>query len=192
MVEWCGSYLDEYRGDRGGSGSKEGRSGQRWTPPGANQVKINVDAGVKQGGHCSGLGCVARDRAGVVRYAAATVVQQALPPLQLELMAICRGLQLGIQQRYEQFSIESDCLQAVNLIQKKEDGCRDIDGLLHQIRSLMCHVNFVGISFVFREANRVAHELANYALVHKASAIWIGVIPPCAHQAVLIDEPNPV
>uniref|UniRef100_A0A803QQT2 Reverse transcriptase zinc-binding domain-containing protein n=1 Tax=Cannabis sativa TaxID=3483 RepID=A0A803QQT2_CANSA len=192
MIEWCGNFLADFRGDTGRERSQRSSEDSRWVPPARDQVTINVDAGVKQGGLISGLGYVVRDAAGVVLSAAATVLQQELPPLQLELMAIKKGIQVGIQQRLQRFSVETDCLQAVHLIQNKENGCRDIDGLLNHIRALISYDSFVGISFVFREANRVAHALANYALVHKASAMWIGVIPPCARQAVLFDEPNPM
>uniref|UniRef100_A0A803PLS0 Reverse transcriptase zinc-binding domain-containing protein n=1 Tax=Cannabis sativa TaxID=3483 RepID=A0A803PLS0_CANSA len=192
MIEWCGSFLAEFRGDTGSRSSKCSTEDHRWVPPSMDQVTINVDAGVKQGGLLSGLGYVMRDSAGAILSATATVLQQELPPLQLELMAIKRGIQAGIQRRLQRFSVETDCLQAVQLIQNKENGCRGVDGLLDQIRALISHYSFVGISFVFREAYRVAHALANYTLVHKDSAIWIGVIPPCARQAVMFDEPNPV
>uniref|UniRef100_A0A803P018 RNase H type-1 domain-containing protein n=1 Tax=Cannabis sativa TaxID=3483 RepID=A0A803P018_CANSA len=134
-------------------------------------MKLNVDAGVKDGGRVSGLGCVVRDHGGRVHYASATVIIRELAPLQLELQAILLGLQVGIQRKFHRFSIESDCLRAIQLIQKKEEGCHDVDCLLDQIRTLLLYDSVDGISFVLREANRVAHVLANYALINKASAM---------------------
>ncbi|KAM6592314.1 hypothetical protein CsatA_000017 [Cannabis sativa] len=120
-----------------------------------------------------------------VLYASATVLPREQSPLQLALLAILWGIQAGMQRRIPRFSIESDCLEVVQLIQKKEDGCRDVDCLLDQIRVLLSHDCVIGISFVFREANKVAHVLANHALVHKASAMWIGVNPLCAQSSYL-------
>uniref|UniRef100_A0A803PI64 Reverse transcriptase domain-containing protein n=1 Tax=Cannabis sativa TaxID=3483 RepID=A0A803PI64_CANSA len=149
MIEWCGRYLDEFRGEAGSRSNSAMVEERRWVPSVVDQVTINVDAGVKPGGLHSGLGNVMRDSAGAVLCAAATVLQQELPPLQLVLMAIKKGLQAGLQRRLRRFNVETDCLQAVQLIQNKENGCRDVDGLLDQIRALFSHDSCVDISFVF-------------------------------------------
>ncbi|KAM6559244.1 hypothetical protein CsatA_028483 [Cannabis sativa] len=192
MVEWSHKLLADFQGEKCSSSSAARREHSCWKMPTSGVVTVNVDAGVKTGAGCSGLGCVMRDETGHALYASATVLPREQSPLHLELLAILWGIQAGLQRRILRFSIESDCLEAIKLIQKKEDGCRDVDCLLDQIRGLLSHDCVIGISFVFREANKVAHVLANYALVHKASAMWIGVNPPCAHQAILLDLPNPV
>ncbi|XP_060972579.1 uncharacterized protein LOC133038438 [Cannabis sativa] len=120
----------------------------------------------------------------------APIVRKELSPLHAELTAIADGLKVRLQQQLPSFTVESDCLQAVNLVLKDEGGCRDVDGLITHIRSLLQDVRVHGISFVYREANQVAHVLANEALINKASAMWVGVVPPCARQAVQLDSPN--
>uniref|UniRef100_A0A803PGA4 RNase H type-1 domain-containing protein n=1 Tax=Cannabis sativa TaxID=3483 RepID=A0A803PGA4_CANSA len=154
-------------------------------------MKINVDAGVKCGGGVLGIGCVVRDSGGHSQFASSTVITREIAPLQLELQAILLGIQVGIQRKIQRFSIESDCLQAIQLIQKKDEGCHDVDCLLGQIRTLLLYDSCDGISFIFREANRVAHVLANYVLTNKASAMWIGADPSCASQEISLDMPNP-
>uniref|UniRef100_A0A803QHJ7 Piwi domain-containing protein n=1 Tax=Cannabis sativa TaxID=3483 RepID=A0A803QHJ7_CANSA len=192
MVEWCYKLLGDFQG--GGCRPQEAMRREEgvWKVPRHGEVKINVDTGVKKGAGYSGLGCVIRGEQGDVLFASSTAIPREYSPLQLELMAILKGIQAGLQRHIMHFSIESDCLEAIQLIQKKEDGCRDVDCLLEQIRLLLSHDSVIGISFVFRETNKVAHVLANYALVHKVSAMWIVVILPCANQAILLDLPNPV
>uniref|UniRef100_A0A803PJ37 RNase H type-1 domain-containing protein n=1 Tax=Cannabis sativa TaxID=3483 RepID=A0A803PJ37_CANSA len=80
----------------------------------------------------------------------------------------------------------------VNLVMKEEEGCRDVDGLIAQIKWLLQNERVAGISFAFREANQVAHILANDALINKASAMWVGVVPLCASQAIRRDLPYPL
>uniref|UniRef100_A0A803Q0L5 Reverse transcriptase domain-containing protein n=1 Tax=Cannabis sativa TaxID=3483 RepID=A0A803Q0L5_CANSA len=192
MVDWCRKYLTEFEGGGATAVSRVRRENSKWGAPELGRMKINVDARVKSGGGVSGIGCVIRDSGGRTLYASSAVVHQELAPLQLELQAILVGLQVGIHRKIHRFSIESDCLQAVQLIQRKDEGCFDVDCLLDQIRTLLLYDSVDGISFVFREANRVAYVLANYALVNKASAMWIGVELSCASQELSLDMPNPV
>uniref|UniRef100_A0A803NS66 RNase H type-1 domain-containing protein n=1 Tax=Cannabis sativa TaxID=3483 RepID=A0A803NS66_CANSA len=164
-----------------------------WWPPVRGSFKINVDQ--SQSGWVGVWlvsASVVRDHDGRVCVAAATVVRKEYSPLQAELAAILAGLQTGIQRRLPSFTMETDCLQAVNLVLQDEDGCRDVDGLIAHIKCLLQDVRVSGISFVYREANQVAHVLANEALTNKASVMWVGVVPPCASQAVRLDSPNPL
>uniref|UniRef100_A0A803QEU8 RNase H type-1 domain-containing protein n=1 Tax=Cannabis sativa TaxID=3483 RepID=A0A803QEU8_CANSA len=155
VVEWCAKFLSDYQGQTQRAINTQLRSAACWAPPVQGMMQINVDGGVKKGVQCTGTGCVVRDCEGRVQVAIATSRQQEVAPLQAELLAIKEGLLLGIQRKYRQFCIESDC-----------------------------------ISFVYREANGVAHGLANYALVNKASAMWIGVNSSCVSLAIERDMPN--
>uniref|UniRef100_A0A803Q554 RNase H type-1 domain-containing protein n=1 Tax=Cannabis sativa TaxID=3483 RepID=A0A803Q554_CANSA len=110
------------------------REEARWTPPRRDSFKINVDAGVKVGEGIAGLSSVVRDDEGRVVAAANRYVQKNIMPLQEELQAILMGLQAGIQRSLPSFSVESDCLQAVHLVMHEKEGCRDVDGLIAQIK----------------------------------------------------------
>ncbi|XP_030479536.2 uncharacterized protein LOC115696789 [Cannabis sativa] len=184
ILEWCSKYLSEFRQSNVPKCDRARRETACWLPPATEEFKINVDAGVKVGAGVASTSLVVRDYVGAIHSAAATVVMQEMTPLQAELQAIARGLQAGIQCQLSAFSVESDCLQVVKLVQQEEGGCRDVDGVLAHIKSLLQNVRVRGLSFVFREANQVAHVLANEALNNKASAMWVGVVPPCASQAV--------
>uniref|UniRef100_A0A803Q154 Reverse transcriptase domain-containing protein n=1 Tax=Cannabis sativa TaxID=3483 RepID=A0A803Q154_CANSA len=144
-----------------------------------------------QQGAGASTGVVVRDERGMVRFASATAVRFVGSPLVAELMAIREGLLAGIQRRLPRFHVQTDCLQAVRLLQGEEVGCREEDGLIMEIQRLLQHGSVSGLQFVFREVNVVAHVLANYALVNKVSAMWIGVSPPCACHAIDRDLPFP-
>uniref|UniRef100_A0A803Q185 RNase H type-1 domain-containing protein n=1 Tax=Cannabis sativa TaxID=3483 RepID=A0A803Q185_CANSA len=155
MVEWCYKLLEDFQGGRSRPQEVMRREEGVWKVPRHGEVKINVDASVKTGAGYSGLGCVIRGEQGDVLFASSTAIQREYSPLQLELMAILKGIQVGLQRHIRHFSIELDCLEAIQLIHKKEDGCRDVDCLLEQIRLLLSHESVIGISFVFREANKL-------------------------------------
>uniref|UniRef100_A0A803Q8A7 RNase H type-1 domain-containing protein n=1 Tax=Cannabis sativa TaxID=3483 RepID=A0A803Q8A7_CANSA len=192
IVEWCSKFFAEFRD--GTAPKKDGskRSAARWIAPVRGSFKINVDAGVKGGEGLASVSSFVRDHDGRVSGAVVWVVRKELTPLHAELTTIAGGLKVGLHQRLPSFTVETNCLQAVNLVLKDEGGCRDVDGLITHIRSLLQDVRVHGISFVYRKANQVAHVLANETLINKASAMWVGVVPSCARQAVQLDSPNPV
>uniref|UniRef100_A0A803NG60 RNase H type-1 domain-containing protein n=1 Tax=Cannabis sativa TaxID=3483 RepID=A0A803NG60_CANSA len=191
ILEWCGKYIHDFQ--QGMVHKTEGpeRMTQKWEQPPGGCFVVNVDAGFSLQGDGAATGVVLRDGAGAVRFAAATVVRYASSPLVAELLAIRDGITAAIQRRVSLFEVRSDCLQAVRLINGAEVGCRQEDGLIVEIQSLLQHRSVTGVRFVYREANVVAHILANYTLSNKVSAMWIGVSPPCARQAIERDLPFP-
>uniref|UniRef100_A0A803QJV0 Reverse transcriptase n=1 Tax=Cannabis sativa TaxID=3483 RepID=A0A803QJV0_CANSA len=164
VVDWCAQYIMEYRQPV----LEKGRHGQRQRVQQSRWIP---------------------PRQGDVKI---NVDGGEASPLRVELQAIQLGLRTGIQRRFNRFSVESDCREAIHLIHNKEEACRDIDGMLTNIRDLMLDASVVGISFVYREANEVANVLANYALINKVRAMWVGVDPPCARLALMQDLPNPL
>uniref|UniRef100_A0A803PWX1 Reverse transcriptase domain-containing protein n=1 Tax=Cannabis sativa TaxID=3483 RepID=A0A803PWX1_CANSA len=192
ILDWCSKFLHEFRENNVAVQVGQRREEAKWTPPRRGSFKVNVDAGIKAGENLAGLSSVVRDHEGRVMVAATRFVEKKTSPLQGELQAILLGIQTGIQRNLPSFSVESDCLQAVNLVMKEEEGCRDVDGLIAQIKELLQHDRVAGVFFVFREANQVAHVLANDALINKASAMWVGVVPFCASQAIRRDSPYPL
>uniref|UniRef100_A0A803NSE2 RNase H type-1 domain-containing protein n=1 Tax=Cannabis sativa TaxID=3483 RepID=A0A803NSE2_CANSA len=140
-------------------------------------ITINVDACHRMEDKSATTGIVIRGNDGVVQDVRPPVTPITTSPLIAELYAIRDGIRTGIQRRLPRFRIESNCLCAVQLILDKEEGCQDVDGLLHEVRLLTQHPSVAEIKFVYRECNQVAHLLANYDLVNKVSVMWIGVSP---------------
>uniref|UniRef100_A0A803QEN0 RNase H type-1 domain-containing protein n=1 Tax=Cannabis sativa TaxID=3483 RepID=A0A803QEN0_CANSA len=111
ILEWCENYIQDFQQDAGFSLQGEGAA----------------------------TGVVIRDGEGVVSFASATVVHYASIPLVAELMAIRECIKAAIQRRLSLFEVRSDCLQAVSLINGAEVSCRQEDGLIVEIQSLLRH-----------------------------------------------------
>ena len=58
---------------------------------------------------------------------------KAFSPLVAELCAIKEGLVMAADMKISNFSIESDCANAVSLLKKSYNGCSNFDGLVDKI-----------------------------------------------------------
>ena len=68
------------------------------------------------------------------------------------------------------FGLESDCINAVNAFVRPKEGCWDWECLMNEIRLMASQLNFRGITFVCREANLLAHCLAQVTMKMGESA----------------------
>uniref|UniRef100_A0A803QB28 Reverse transcriptase zinc-binding domain-containing protein n=1 Tax=Cannabis sativa TaxID=3483 RepID=A0A803QB28_CANSA len=66
VVDWSVQYLMEFWGPRSEGNNCDRRQKARWVQSPQSKMKLNVDAGVKQGGERSSLSCVIRDGGGSV------------------------------------------------------------------------------------------------------------------------------
>ncbi|XP_074313432.1 uncharacterized protein LOC141648603 [Silene latifolia] len=143
-------------------GGKAGR-GQGWTKPSHGEVKMNVDAFVKEGIGV-GLGAVCRDAEGTVKW---MVVEQqrrgVREPREEEAEAVLMGLKEAVRRGYRDVTMESDCQVLIKSLENRVDGRSDFHLILEDIFYACNSFRNVTWSFVGRESNKVAHELARLA-----------------------------
>ena len=101
----------------------------RNAPP-VGSVKINVDAGTSAEMRVGRTTAVVRDHLGSCVGVRSAVWERSFTRLVAELMAIGEGLRLDFELGFKDFSVESDCLQTVNLVNKDEVDCNDLEGLI--------------------------------------------------------------
>ena len=102
-------------------------------------IKINVDAGRPIGAESWCVAAVARDPGGAVIGVRTTTIERACSPMAAELLAIRQGLEMGEDLDGDPFVVESDCLQAVVEVSKKETPCNDLEALIVNLRSLLAN-----------------------------------------------------
>ncbi|XP_062118476.1 uncharacterized protein LOC133832109 [Humulus lupulus] len=171
------------------SGSSARRAVQRWNPPSPGSVKINVDAGFSAEKGAWSAATVARDHLGSCVGVRSCVWERSFSPLVAELTAINEGLRLGLEMGFRDFFVESDCLQAVNLVNRAEVDCNDMEGLIRSCKLGISAIECKGDGFACRSANRLAHFLAKFTLLNGDSAGWNGGLPSAACSALMADLP---
>ncbi|KAL4385217.1 hypothetical protein GQ457_15G009690 [Hibiscus cannabinus] len=153
MVEECSRVKCDMQRDRGGRVLVS-----NWAPPQVGWVKLNVDAAVATVDHTVGIEGVVRDENGVWLFGYARFVGRC-DVLLAEFWAIHDGLLHVWSMGYRRVELESDCLEAVRVINNESDMMGG-SVLVESIKRLLGQDWRVEVRYISRENNRIADLLA--------------------------------
>ncbi|XP_074314553.1 uncharacterized protein LOC141649772 [Silene latifolia] len=172
------------RRDRRGRTEERGNDG--WKPATNGFVKINVDAGIKEGeGVSSGVVC--RDDRGGVLWGMTIARNEEWDPRFAEAAAVYDGLLEAQLRGHRDVVIESDCIQVIEALQAQRNGRSLFLLLIEDILLLSNSFNSVIWSYTGRVNNSVAHALAHIFPRVVGKTIWSTVLPPVADSAAAYD-----
>ncbi|XP_061993843.1 uncharacterized protein LOC133711764 [Rosa rugosa] len=134
-----------------------------WQPEVRNRPKLNVDGAFVPQLTRSGTGGVLRNSQGQFMAAFAHTEQHTSSARQAELLAIRRGLDFVKELDLQHVTIESDCLDAVQLILNKDHELDELGALVEDCLVIMASMPEVRIQHAVRTRNNVAHRLAAFA-----------------------------
>lgn len=86
----------------------------QWAAPDIGRVKLNTDASVI--GVEAGVGMILRDHEGSIVFTSCRHLQGCSDVLEAELLALREGISLALQWSNLPLDIESDCLEAVTMV----------------------------------------------------------------------------
>ncbi|KAK0574176.1 hypothetical protein LWI29_019355 [Acer saccharum] len=101
-----------------------------------------------------------------------------VPPLVAEAVVIKYGIQLAHEAGLVPFQIESDSLQAMELVSKGNPSDADVGPIIVEISNVLKKLPSCFISHVSCKGNVVAHVLAKKALFIESKHRWIDFCPP--------------
>jgi hypothetical protein len=106
-----------------------------------------------------------------------------------EALALLEGFRLAEQwPESTPVVFESDC---ANLVQKMESKGMDrsvISAMIMDIKQGMASHASCTVRKIWREQNKIAHNLAKFALKTRRSQVSFSVVPPCIQDLVLFDR----
>ncbi|KAK1648484.1 hypothetical protein QYE76_066289 [Lolium multiflorum] len=161
-----------------------GAKNQSWVPPDRGKVKLNVDGAYDPASADAGM--VLKDSSGRMIYAAYRHLEQCRDATEAKLMAIEEGLKLALQWSNLKFSLETDCLEALELIKERTPDLSAYAFRVNVIRDLIRERNTY-IAKIGRVANGVGHSLARMGRVQKRTAFWLANFPAEAVAANALD-----
>ncbi|GJU09940.1 reverse transcriptase [Tanacetum coccineum] len=148
-------------------------------------IKLNTDGGISSANSVAGIGFVMRCDDGSVMVAGSKRVAYASSVIEIEAYAILWAIQVALSKGFMNVILETDSRILVDaLLHNKE--LLHIRGLFLHLRRLCGLFTLCSWSFVRRDGNRVAHELASRALYNQ-DEVYDGFVPASISSWVLKD-----
>ncbi|XP_042954609.1 uncharacterized protein LOC122291024 [Carya illinoinensis] len=136
-------------------------------------------------GCCStGVGVILRDEKGKVILAACHKEPEFSDPMEVELLAILRGLQICVPLGINDLIVETDSMLSVRALTTEGESMSPHGNLIYSILGLSKQLPKVIFQHVGREHNAAADGLAKMARFVEDLTIWWESIPECISQIV--------
>jgi hypothetical protein len=168
---------------KGLSGSRRGKGGpkplEKWKPPPPGWVKLNIDAGFCSSSDMAGTGVVVRDPDGKVLLTAWQFLRHCGSPEEAEADACLQELILLMEWIKQPTCFESDCLGLIKAMGANLTPRSDWAGIIAEIQATRNLLSGSTIGHVCREANKVAHELAQRAMKNQVCVVMRLNAPDC-------------
>jgi ribonuclease HI len=157
-----------------------------WSKPPSGTLKCNIDTAcyVEDNAYCAGI-CI-RDSHGSFVKAYAKRKEGTPEIAEAEAQGVLEALHWLSSMHMENNTIEleSDCLQVVQAINKQQHNNSEFGIIIDMCRSLLVTKNNWKVSYVRRQANRVAHELAQATRFIASHHIY-NYCPPCIEHFIM-------
>ena len=135
----------------------------------------------------AGVGLILRDWEGKVIMAVSKRESAVVEPLEIELVAILRGLQFCIPLGLQALTIETDSLILAKELAKPEFANAMFGNIVTDIKQMQSRISVCSILHVNREANESAHRLARFARSVVDTSVWWEVVPSVIEQVQWTD-----
>ncbi|KAF7817675.1 putative ribonuclease H-like domain, reverse transcriptase zinc-binding domain-containing protein [Senna tora] len=143
----------------------------KWKAPPIHFMKLNIDASLC--GVVAGSGCVFRNESGRVLAAKAARIPVMASVAELEAMAVLQGLQMAKDLGILKVFVEGDNQWVMGKLCSPHGCLSPIGSIFDCIRSFCSHFSVVQFGWVPREANKVAHKLAQVGCTLELDHVWL-------------------
>ncbi|CAL1396474.1 unnamed protein product [Linum trigynum] len=144
---------------------------QRWKPPTAGAVKINVDAACFDG-QGTGWGVVARDQNGHFPFGAVKRSRIQWNPEEVEVLAVDFGLEMARRRGMGEVEMESDCQGIVQQLRREERRETEVGLMCEDVRIKAQALGLVRWYWEGRNKNRLAHKIAHLDCNWDSEEVW--------------------
>ncbi|KAA3463976.1 reverse transcriptase [Gossypium australe] len=161
-----------------------------WKPPANDIIKINFDASFNRLTRCSNSGIIARNKEGLT-MAACTFPWENIPnPVMAEARACLQAIIMAEEMGFQDVCIEGDALSVIRKLKAAEEDRSCISNLIKEIKGKVVNFRSVSFKYVPREANKVAHAMAQEGARYEQPRYWIEEAPHAVEVLVNQEKRN--
>lgn len=135
-------------------------------------MKLNVDGSFDELEGTGGIGAILRNSSGEVIFSACGKLNRCAGPLESELVACREGLVMALQWTLLPIVLETDCLEAMQMILAKEEGRSEFEFIIREIKCLLIRNREIVLTKINRNQNSVSHALASGGRRESLTAFW--------------------
>jgi ribonuclease HI len=158
-----------------------------WLKPGANILKLNVDAAFSEENKNGASGAVLRNSQGAFVAASNNFIPHVASVHMAEALAVLHGLMFANSLGCNVIEAESDSLEVIQLCSGQDRIWNESTAIYADILSTAGMIGKVTFSHCGRESNIVAHELASHSFNSASSCNWVDEPPSFIRQSLLND-----
>ena len=148
-----------------------------WKKPGVGWTKLNFDGSCKCESGKASIGGVVRNHNAEFLLGYAESIGRANSTI-AELTALRRGLELVLENGWNDIWLEGDAKTLVEIIvQKRQVRCMEVQEHISSINSILPGFNNCIVSHIYREGNRAADKFAQMGHHLDKPRIWRDIPP---------------
>ncbi|XP_026417529.1 uncharacterized protein LOC113313018 [Papaver somniferum] len=135
-----------------------------WSPPQRDMLKINMDASFDSNHLYAGISLIIRDSAGNCQGIRGRFIHGGVDLENPECLALKESIIWAREKNLTKVMFEGDCVNMVNCVTQAKSSVRwGNEAIVNEIRQLFSWFSWFNVSYVKRQANKVAHVIANKA-----------------------------
>lgn len=159
VCQWREAQIQKVSGVTGRMQNQQ-KFATHWTAPAEGNLKVNVDASVFKGRSSYSIGMVLRDHMGVFCRAKVKHQEGEVSVFEVETWGVLETIKWARKLCISKVEIESDSMLTVQAVKQGSPNYLEVGIMIQECRILLDDLPDFSISFVKKQANKVAHTLA--------------------------------
>lgn len=147
-----------------------------WVKPSPSRLKCNVDCALFNNNTITGLGICFQDSSGALRYGLSKYSLYTSSPSEVEALSLLEALTFADNQGMTSVIFESDCKLVVDAIISTYSPLNEFEDIISRCKTLLASHSNYSVTYVRRQANRVAHSIARASLSHPSPYLFHDVL----------------
>ena len=139
---------------------------QVWTKPQEGWIKCNVDAAIFNANTIMGYEICFRNSTGNFLLGKSDLNYSYVTVLQAEAISLLESIKMAISKAFHYVMFETDNKILVDLLKSTNPPINEIGDLVFEGKTLLLNNSDYVVSFVRRQANKVAHNISRVVLSH--------------------------